>query len=91
MNINIDENKVEQCLKNIGIGFLFAQSLHPAMKYAASVRKELGTRTIFNLLGPLTNPAFATHQLLGVYDAPVKGDGQGLGKFRGQARGSGPR
>lgn len=69
VNINIDENKVEQCLKNIGIGFLFAQSLHPAMKYAAPVRKELGVRTIFNLLGPLTNPAFATHQLLGVYDA----------------------
>lgn len=69
VNINIDENKVEQCLKDIGIGFLFAQSLHPAMRYAAPVRRELGVRTIFNLLGPLTNPAFATHQLLGVYDA----------------------
>ena len=69
VNINIDQNKVEQCLKSIGIGFLFAQSLHPAMRYAAPVRRELGARTIFNLLGPLTNPAFATHQLLGVYDA----------------------
>ena len=69
VNINIDQNKVEQCLKNIGIGFLFAQSLHPAMRFAAPVRRELGVRTIFNLLGPLTNPAFATHQLLGVYDA----------------------
>jgi len=68
VNINIDEKKVEECLKTVGIGFLFAQNLHPAMKYAAGVRKELGLRTIFNLLGPLTNPAFATHQLLGVYD-----------------------
>lgn len=68
ININIDEKRVEECLKKIGIGFLFAPSLHPAMKYAGGVRKELGLRTIFNLLGPLTNPAFATHQLLGVYD-----------------------
>ncbi len=68
VNINIDEKKVEECLRTVGIGFLFAQSLHPAMKYAAGARKELGLRTIFNLLGPLTNPAFATHQLLGVYD-----------------------
>lgn len=68
VNINIDERKVEECLRRVGIGFLFAQALHPAMKYASAVRKELGVRTIFNLLGPLTNPAFATHQLLGVYD-----------------------
>lgn len=68
INIDIDEKKVEGCLKKIGIGFLFAPSLHPAMKYASGVRKELGLCTIFNLLGPLTNPAFATHQLLGVYD-----------------------
>lgn len=68
ININIGQKKVEECLKKIGIGFLFAPSLHPAMKYAAGVRRELGLRTIFNLLGPLTNPAFATHQLLGVYD-----------------------
>ena len=68
VNINIDEQKLEECLEKIGIGFLFAPNLHPAMKYVAAVRKELGLRTIFNLLGPLTNPAFATHQLLGVYD-----------------------
>lgn len=68
VNINIDEKKAEECLKELGIGFLFAQNLHPAMKYAAGVRKELGLRTIFNLLGPLSNPAFATHQLLGIYD-----------------------
>lgn len=68
VNINIDEEKVEACVRTVGIGFLFAPNLHPAMKYAADVRKELGLRTIFNLLGPLTNPALATHQLLGVYD-----------------------
>lgn len=68
ININIDEKKVEECLKEVGIGFLFAPKLHPAMQYAQGVRKELGIRTIFNLLGPLTNPAFATHQLLGVYN-----------------------
>lgn len=68
ININIDESKAEECLKKVGISFLFAQTLHPAMKSAALVRKELGVRTIFNILGPLTNPAFATHQLLGVYD-----------------------
>jgi anthranilate phosphoribosyltransferase len=68
VNINIDERKVEECLRRIGIGFLFAQRLHPAIATVSGVRKELGLRTIFNLLGPLTNPAFATHQLLGVYD-----------------------
>lgn len=68
VNINIDEKKVEECIKKIGIGFLFAPNLHPAMKYAAPVRKELGLHTVFNLLGPLTNPAFASHQLLGLYD-----------------------
>lgn len=71
VNINIDEQKVEECLKKAGIGFLFAQNLHPAMKNVAPIRKELGIRTIFNLLGPLTNPAFATHQLLGVYDSAL--------------------
>lgn len=68
VNINIDEKRVEECIAKAGIGFLFARSLHPAMRYVAGVRKELGLRTIFNLLGPLTNPARATHQLLGIYD-----------------------
>ncbi len=67
VNINIDEKAVEESVKKIGIGFLYAPTLHPAMKYASSIRKDLGVRTIFNLLGPLTNPAFATHQLIGVY------------------------
>jgi anthranilate phosphoribosyltransferase len=68
IDINMDIKKLEQCLDDIGIAFLFAPSLHPAMKYAMPARKEIGARTIFNLLGPLSNPAGATHQLVGVYD-----------------------
>jgi len=59
---------VEKCIKEIGIGFLFAPLFHPAMKYAMPTRKELGLRTIFNILGPLTNPCQANCQLLGVFD-----------------------
>jgi len=59
---------VEECLQQIGIGFLFAPKLHGAMKYAIGPRREIGIRTIFNMLGPLTNPAGATSQLIGVYD-----------------------
>jgi anthranilate phosphoribosyltransferase len=59
---------VEECLQQIGIGFLFAPRLHGAMKYAIGPRREIGIRTIFNMLGPLTNPAGATAQLIGVYD-----------------------
>lgn len=69
IDINLKEADLEECLNSFGIAFLFAPNLHPAMKYAAPVRKEIGIRTIFNLLGPLTNPASATHQLIGVYDA----------------------
>ncbi len=58
---------VEECLREAGMGFLYAQRLHPAMKNVAGVRRELGVRTIFNLLGPLTNPAGARAQLLGVF------------------------
>ncbi|MBL8023626.1 MAG: anthranilate phosphoribosyltransferase [Elusimicrobia bacterium] len=58
---------VERCLKEIGIGFLFAPSFHPAMKHAMPVRRELGIRTVFNLVGPLTNPAGANAQVIGVY------------------------
>ena len=56
------------CIDEVGIGFIFAPRFHPAMKYAVGPRRELGQRTIFNVLGPLTNPAGATHQLIGVYD-----------------------
>ena len=59
---------IEECLQGIGIGFLFAPRLHGAMKYAIGPRREIGIRTIFNMLGPLTNPAGATAQLIGVYD-----------------------
>lgn len=60
--------QAEKCLKDVGLAFLYAPAFHPAMKHAAPVRKELGTRTIFNLLGPLSNPAKPTVQLMGVYD-----------------------
>ncbi len=66
ININASPKKVEEAIRKIGIGFLFAPLYHPAMKNVAQVRKELGIRTIFNIVGPLTNPAQATHQLLGV-------------------------
>ncbi len=62
---------VEQCIQETGFGFLFAPSFHLAMKHAAGPRRELGVRTIFNVLGPLTNPAGAAYQLLGVYDAAL--------------------
>ena len=68
VNIQIGPEKSLQCLKEHNICFLFAQNYHIAMKYVASVRKELAIRTIFNILGPLTNPAGATMQVLGVYD-----------------------
>ncbi|MFH1369635.1 MAG: anthranilate phosphoribosyltransferase [Elusimicrobiota bacterium] len=67
VNLNVPPEKVEECLKTIGIGFLFAPSLHGAMKYAIGPRKQIGIRTVFNILGPLTNPAGATAQVLGVY------------------------
>jgi anthranilate phosphoribosyltransferase len=60
---------IGQCIDTIGIGFMFARTHHPAMKHAGPVRAELGVRTLLNFLGPLTNPAGATHQLLGVGDA----------------------
>ena len=71
LGVNIDAPliTVERCVEEVGIGFLFAPLMHKAMKYAAAVRKELGFRTIFNLLGPLTNPANAQAQVLGVFDS----------------------
>jgi anthranilate phosphoribosyltransferase len=68
VNISPGPEIVEECIQQIGIGFLFAPRLHGAMKYALGPRREIGVRTIFNMLGPLTNPAGATSQLLGVYD-----------------------
>ena len=69
VNIDADDALVEQCLARANVCFCFAVRCHPAMKYAAPVRKALGVRTIFNLLGPLTNPAGARRQLMGVFDA----------------------
>ena len=68
VKLDIDSSDVEKCIQEVGIGFLFAPLFHGAMKYAAGPRKEIGLRTIFNVLGPLTNPAGATAQVLGVYD-----------------------
>ncbi len=64
--IDLSPEQVAQCIEKAGFGFMFAQSFHPAMKHAAPTRRELGVRTAFNMLGPLTNPAGAQHQLLGV-------------------------
>jgi len=69
VNLEADPEVIEECVQEIGIGFLFAPKMHPAMRHAVGPRKELGIRTLFNLLGPLTNPAGATAQLLGVFDA----------------------
>jgi anthranilate phosphoribosyltransferase len=69
VNIEIPKEKVEECLNDIGIAFLFATALHGAMKYAMPVRRELGARTVFNILGPLTNPAGAKRQIIGVFDS----------------------
>ena len=67
VNIEINPEHVGQCIDEVGIGFLFAPALHSAMKYAIGPRREIGIRTIFNALGPLTNPAGAQAQVLGVY------------------------
>jgi anthranilate phosphoribosyltransferase len=69
VSLDISAQQVARCIDEIGIGFLFAPMLHPAMKHALGPRREIGLRTIFNILGPLSNPARARRQLLGVYDA----------------------
>ena len=72
-NINLTPEQVAQCIAETGIGFMFAPSHHAAMKHAAPVRRELGVRTIFNILGPLTNPANAPQQVMGVFHADLVG------------------
>ena len=67
VKIDLDPPKVEKCLEETGFGFLFAPLFHPAMKYAIGPRREMGIRTIFNILGPITNPAGAGRQVLGVF------------------------
>ncbi|MBM4149303.1 MAG: anthranilate phosphoribosyltransferase [Lentisphaerae bacterium] len=71
VNIEAAPSVVEECIREAGIGFLFAPRLHPAMKHAMGPRKELGVRTIFNMLGPLTNPAGAKGQIIGVFAAEL--------------------
>lgn len=71
LGVDVDAPKdvVERCIEEVGIGFLFAPRLHPAFKAVAGIRRELGVRSVFNLLGPLANPAGARHQVMGVYEA----------------------
>ena len=73
VKVDAPKERVEQCIAKIGIGFLFAPLLHEAMKYAVQPRRDIGIRTIFNILGPLTNPAMATHQLIGIYSGALVG------------------
>ncbi|BBP42685.1 anthranilate phosphoribosyltransferase [Thiosulfativibrio zosterae] len=68
VNLNLTPQQVAECVEELGVGFMFAPSHHSAMKHVIGVRRELGVRTIFNMLGPLTNPACAAAQVLGVYD-----------------------
>jgi len=71
VNIEAEPPVIEKCLETVGVGFLFAPKLHLAMKHAIGPRREIGIRTVFNILGPLTNPAGARRQLLGVYDGDL--------------------
>jgi len=73
VNLNLTPQQVGSCVDQIGIGFMFAPNFHGAMKHAAPVRRELGVRTIFNVLGPLTNPAGADNQVLGVFHPDLVG------------------
>ncbi|MHB1687588.1 MAG: anthranilate phosphoribosyltransferase [Ignavibacteriaceae bacterium] len=69
INIDLSKEQSEKALKKVGITFLFAPNYHPAMRYAAPVRKELGIKTVFNMLGPLTNPADVKKQMIGVFNS----------------------
>ena len=73
VNVNLTPEQVAQCVQQVGIGFMFAPNHHSAMKHAAPVRRELGVRTLFNLLGPMTNPASAPNQVMGVYARELTG------------------
>ena len=69
--INLSPESVSECIFKTGFGFIFAQGFHPSMKYAAGPRRDIGIRTVFNILGPLTNPAGAKRQVIGVSDESV--------------------
>jgi anthranilate phosphoribosyltransferase len=86
VQLDLMPEQAAACIEEVGIGFLFAPKFHPAMKHAIGPRRELGQRTIFNVLGPLTNPAGATHQLIGVYDSALTQPlAEVLGELGGQA------
>ena len=72
LNLNMEPNAIERAIEEVGIGFMFAPAFHPAMKYAIGPRRQIGIRTVFNILGPLTNPANANAQLLGIYNREVE-------------------
>jgi len=86
VKVDAPKERVELCIAKIGIGFLFAPLLHEAMKYAVGPRRDIGIRTIFNLLGPLTNPAMASHQLIGIYSGDLVGAIANVLKNLGSAR-----
>lgn len=86
VKVDAPKERVEECIAKIGIGFLFAPLLHEAMKYAMEARRDIGIRTIFNLLGPLTNPAMATHQLIGIYSGELVSTIANVLKNLGSAR-----
>ena len=71
VNLNLDAERVAVCIDKAGLGFMFAPAMHPAMKHAVGPRKEIGIRTVFNLLGPMTNPAGAQRQVIGVFSPSV--------------------
>ncbi len=71
VKINLSPEGVRHCLDQVGVGFMFAQTFHPAMRHVAGARREIGVRTVFNILGPLTNPAGAADQVIGVADAAL--------------------
>jgi len=72
VKLELTAEQVQKCLDEVGMGFMFAPAFHPAMKYAAAPRREIGVRTVFNILGPLTNPAGAGAQVLGVADGSLQ-------------------
>jgi len=86
VKVDAPKERVEQCIATIGIGFLFAPLLHEAMKYAVGPRRDIGIRTIFNILGPLTNPAMASHQLIGIYSGDLVGSIANVLKNLGSVR-----
>jgi len=86
VNLDVEPETVEECIRDAGIGFMFAPKLHPAMKHAMGPRRELGVRTVFNMLGPLTNPAGARGQIIGVFSPELTEPFAGVLKLLGSTR-----